>query len=169
MATVGLAHQSYIHQLLLPHLIGSNLTPQMSAHRTAHGIVTTVSPSAVWYTSSIDAKPQFQLYFVRSGYVRVTYGSLRSLSLDSYTRSASSATYSSATDANTYDFHFNASIVYPSLFPNNRYSAFPVRCLVHYVKQKNNQYAKFPPNSLYPFIIIHPTKSPPSPRSILPL
>ncbi len=70
--------------------------------------------------------------FVRSGYIRLDYDSLRNFSLTGYGWSNTATTYYGAGtwDANAYTLAFDAGTVYPSNGPNNRWQAFPVRCLV---------------------------------------
>ena len=71
------------------------------------------------------------LYFVRSGDVHLTNGSLRLSGLIGYDWSRSAVAYSSATLAYSYWFEFNTSESRPSTGPHNRWYGFPVRCLVY--------------------------------------
>ncbi len=70
------------------------------------------------------------LYFVRSGNIRLDLANtLKGPGSDGYDWSLSSVTYSSATSASAYRLHFYPSGVNPSA-NGNRWTGFPVRCLV---------------------------------------
>ncbi len=71
------------------------------------------------------------LYFVRSGWVFLGFGSLRDSGNAGYDWSRTSVAYSSATSANSYWFEFTASEYRPSLGPVHRWHGIPVRCLVY--------------------------------------
>ena len=66
---------------------------------------------------------------MRSGYVDLNYGLLRSAGIGGYGWASYAATYSSATSATAYYLAFNASGFYPSGGPSTRWYGFPVRCL----------------------------------------
>ena len=70
------------------------------------------------------------LYFVRSGDVNLNRGSVRSSGLDARGWSRTGVGYASATSATAYHLNAKASDVYPSYGPRNRWTGFPVRCLV---------------------------------------
>ena len=123
MATVGLI-QPWPMGLVPGRLMltASHLIPRLSTRRTARTVVTTVSPSAVWYTGYI---------FVRSGLVALDVGSLRFSGLNGYDWSRSAVTYGVGTwAANSYWFEFTASESRPSHGPDIRWYGLPVRCLV---------------------------------------
>ena len=70
------------------------------------------------------------LYFVRSGFVRLDHGSVRSFGISGYGWSRIGVGYASATSATAYSLLASASGVAPS---DNyvRWYSFPVRCLVY--------------------------------------
>ena len=69
------------------------------------------------------------LYFVRSGNIALNTGAMRSFGFDGNGWFRSATTYSSPTSASAYFLVFDPSGVYPSNY-YNRWSVFPVRCLV---------------------------------------
>ena len=71
-----------------------------------------------------------EFYFVRSGMIYLSYGSLRDLNFTGYGWPNIAKGYSSAISANAYYLRFNSSIVRPS-DNYHRYFGFPVRCLVY--------------------------------------
>ncbi len=75
-------------------------------------------------------KKRETLYFVRSGTVGSDNGSLRHFGRAGDGWSRTGVGYASATSATAYHLNANASDVYPSYGPRNRWTGFPVRCLV---------------------------------------
>ena len=70
------------------------------------------------------------LYFVRSGYIALDYGSLRDNGRRGDEWSSVSTTYSSNFRALAYNLLFTDLGIFPSDGPLNRWGGFPVRCLV---------------------------------------
>ncbi len=71
------------------------------------------------------------LYFVRSGYVHLNDGSLRSFGRNGYDWSRSAVSYGVGTWADVYYLGIDLSTVDPSVGPRARYFGLPVRCLVY--------------------------------------
>ncbi len=71
------------------------------------------------------------LYFVRSGLVILpsTAGTFGYAGVDGYEWSSRAAVYTSSTSATAYYLGFNASTVYPSYGPYERWRGRPLRCL----------------------------------------
>ncbi len=70
--------------------------------------------------------------FVRSGNLNlpgVSGATFRNAGINGYGWSSRAAAYTSSTAATAYNLGFNASDVYPSNGPNNRWNGFPLRCL----------------------------------------
>ncbi len=69
--------------------------------------------------------------FVRSGRLNLTVsaGTLGNAGVDGYEWSSRAATYTSSTSATAYYLGFNASTVYPSYGPYERWRGRPLRCL----------------------------------------
>ena len=111
----------------LPRLVLTTSTSflQVLTRRVA-AVVGSVTPSAVWYTS---LKKRKTLYFVRSGWVNLDNSALGRFGCLGLGWSRSASSYSSHGPANAYYLDFNPSGVNPS-GNINRWSAFPVRCLV---------------------------------------
>ncbi len=72
----------------------------------------------------------FYAYFVRSGYLHLSYKALKSLGSDGSAWSNTSKLYSTAFIANAYVFGFNQAGTDPSSGPWERWLGRPVRCLV---------------------------------------
>ncbi len=68
------------------------------------------------------------LSFVRSGNVRVSYGSLRDVGFRNYDWSSTSATPDQVTWITAYHLYFHESAIDPSGGPNYRWYGFPIRC-----------------------------------------
>lgn len=75
----------------------------------------------------------YSFHFVRSGYVYRNYGSVRSLGINGYgwSPTASPVHYSGSVKLTGYYLGLDDSGVYPSLGPDYRWHAFPVRCLAY--------------------------------------
>ncbi len=95
----------------------------MSTHQIAIS-AGTVSPSAVWYTNSQTC----QLYFVRSGLIVSSYGSLRHFGLDGRIWSRSAADNSPELPRAMY-LNFAPGVVKPSGITGRTIGDL-VRCLV---------------------------------------
>ncbi len=73
------------------------------------------------------------IIFVRSGFIYYLYGSARDLSFASYYWSTTTSTvYDTGSNGIAgYYLRFNTSNVNSSRGPNDRYFAFPIRCLAY--------------------------------------
>ena len=118
LAGVGRARRWLM--VLLPRLMPTYYTLILPSliRPTARPIVTTVSPSAVWYTS---------LGFVRSGRISPRSVMWPGNESDFWSRTASN--YGTSTNAGAHNFYANYGSTNSSL-GNYRYVGFPVRCLV---------------------------------------
>ena len=70
------------------------------------------------------------LSFVRSGHVALDTSSLRLFGSNNYNWSSSAVEFEQVTSATAHHLDVNASYVYPSRGPNNRWFGFPIRCLI---------------------------------------
>ena len=131
----------YYHNLLLPNDIpkgwqlptaGSQADGKSGSFQnllSKYGVASSVSGTGVdGVAYNIAAGP---LYFVRSARVNLTVsaGTLGYAGQYGYWWSSRAAAYTSSTSANAYDLSFNATAVYPSYGPSNRWNGFPLRCL----------------------------------------
>ncbi len=131
MKMFGLVLQPPIH--LLPQLMPTRYTLILptSIPPKARSIVTTVSPSAVWYTNSQTC----QLYFVRSGHLNIHRGDLAAVGSNGYNRS------SIAGGTNWGQLlGFAEDVVVPSDGSHDRQYGLPVRCLVYKLEKRKTLY-----------------------------
>lgn len=67
--------------------------------------------------------------FVRSGYLHVPSGSIRTLAINGDNIAKTAVDYSSLVSANVYHFSISSTDVYTATGPYSRWHAYPIRCL----------------------------------------